>query len=99
MTMLDRGSYNTDFRDDGFQDRWRGPRTNLHEYHVVNRQATTGGKMGRTCRICHDVHGAMQEHLLNKTLGPTEQPMDFVPRSSGGECTRSCHDVKKYQRE
>jgi predicted CXXCH cytochrome family protein len=68
-------------------------RNNLHRLHVVE-----AGK--RSCNICHDPHGTTQPHNLRSkwTMKKTEPTLLFENRPDGGECLKSCHSAKRYQR-
>jgi len=82
----DRTSAATNFRN---RDQ------NLHYLHV-NR-----GDKGRTCRVCHGVHGADQPLLLRSHMhdfGKWDIPMRWVENDAGGTCYVGCHRPKSYDR-
>lgn len=72
---------------------------NLHWQHVTNASGTTGASWGRSCRICHNPHGASQEKLINSSIGPYSTPLIFKASQKGGTCLQSCHSEKTYQRK
>ncbi len=76
-----------------FGTNFRNGRTNLHYVHV-NREK------GRNCTMCHDVHGAANEHLIVNRLkfGNWEMKIRFEPDANGGSCLTACHSEKKYDR-
>lgn len=66
---------------------------NLHYYHV-----TQLGK-GRTCRVCHGVHGADQGHLIQSRsshFGRWQIPVYYANSETGGTCVAGCHRPKSY---
>ena len=70
-----------------------GPK-NLHYLHVDKNE------FGRTCRVCHDIHAAKQEHLLRDSVpfGPNRWPLktNYTKTTSGGSCTKTCHATHDY---
>ena len=76
--------------DSGFR---RGER-NLHQVHVARAK-------GRTCRVCHEVHGSDQEHLLRTrlTFGPYWTfPLEVRETDQGKSCRPACHQEEAYGR-
>jgi predicted CXXCH cytochrome family protein len=68
---------------------------NLHHLHV-NR-----ADKGRTCRVCHGVHGADQPALLRSSMhnfGKWDIPMRWVETDGGATCYVGCHGPKEYNR-
>lgn len=68
---------------------------NLHELHVNK------GEKGRTCRVCHSVHGADQDHLvrsISPNFGKWSIPINLQVTESGGTCVVGCHKPKSYDR-
>jgi predicted CXXCH cytochrome family protein len=90
--------------DTGFRnDTVRGGavvRENLHWLHVVDAVGWHDKKWGRSCNICHDPHGTPQPHLVRAwwTMRSYQPILKFESRPNGGECLRSCHTPKSYQR-
>ncbi|MFC2086261.1 cytochrome c3 family protein [Bacteroidota bacterium] len=72
---------------------FRNGKQNLHYIHI-------NGKKGRSCNVCHNVHAAMNEHLIDQTVmfGNWEMPMGFTFSEKGGSCATGCHAEKKYER-
>ena len=66
---------------------------NLHAVHI-------NGEKGRSCVICHNPHGATNDHLINDktTFGNWEMPIRFKPLENGGSCQPGCHAERKYER-
>ena len=82
----DRTSEATNFRN---RDQ------NLHYLHV-NRD-----DKGRTCKVCHGIHGADQPRLLRSHMhdfGKWDIPMRWVESDNGGTCYVGCHKPKSYDR-
>jgi predicted CXXCH cytochrome family protein len=67
---------------------------NLHALHV-------GRDKGRTCRDCHDVHGAVQPKLIRSTFkfGDWDAPIRFQATRTGGTCAAACHVQAAYDRD
>ena len=73
----------------GFRNRDQ----NLHYFHVAQM-----GK-GRTCRVCHGVHGADQPRLIQSRsahFGKWQIPVYFSQTETGGTCMAGCHRPKSY---
>lgn len=66
---------------------------NLHYVHI-------NGTKGRSCRICHNVHGSPNMHLINDFIlfGNWNMPLGYVPNENGGSCSTGCHAKKNYSR-
>jgi len=74
---------------------FRNGHQSLHWLHV-NRSK------GRTCRVCHDIHGSEQKHLLNPfspNFGRWNIPLQFIEHNGGGACMVGCHKPKMYDRQ
>ena len=75
----------------GFRDGSR----NLHYLHVHQER-------GRTCRACHEVHAARQEHHIRDSVpyGPRRWMLkvNYTKLPDGGACAKTCHDTKQYHR-
>ena len=73
----------------GFRDGKR----NLHQLHI-------SGSKGRNCRMCHNIHGALQPFLVEEVVGfgSWEMRMNFVPEEQGGSCLPGCHGKLSYRR-
>jgi predicted CXXCH cytochrome family protein len=72
---------------------FRNGEQNLHYLHI-------NGQKGRNCNVCHNVHGAAFEHLINDKVkfGNWDMPIQYIPEENGGSCNTGCHSEKKYQR-
>ncbi|MCD4729653.1 MAG: cytochrome c3 family protein [Bacteroidales bacterium] len=66
---------------------------NLHYLHI-------NGEKGRNCNVCHNVHGAANEHLISEKVkfGNWEMPVQFKIVENGGSCNTGCHAEKTYLR-
>lgn len=89
----------TGFRNDMTRDG-KVIRENLHWLHVVDAAGSENKNRGRSCNICHDPHGTTQPHLIRAwwTMKSFQPILKFEEMSDGGECLRSCHSPKRYQR-
>jgi len=67
---------------------------NLHFVHM-------NGEKGRSCIMCHNVHAANNEHLIedNVSFGEWELPVKYKPTDSGGSCFPGCHAEKTYNNQ
>ncbi len=76
----------------GFRDGTQ----NLHYLHV-NKE-----KRGRTCRACHEVHAAPQEHMIREGVPYGSSgwilKINFDRTETGGSCAKTCHPTKAYNR-
>lgn len=72
---------------------FRNGNQNMHFLHI-------NGEKGRNCNLCHNVHGAVNEHLIaDKVLfGKWEMPNQYKQYDNGGSCLNGCHAEKKYLR-
>ena len=72
---------------------FRNGNKNLHTVHSFE-------KSGRTCTMCHNVHAAPNEHLIENKVqfGEWEMPLKYAPRQNGGSCFPGCHSGKSYTR-
>ena len=65
---------------------------NLHRVHVQRAK-------GRSCLVCHNVHGSTQEHLLN-TRVPFGQywyfPIRVKEQNHQKQCLPACHQAETY---
>lgn len=64
---------------------------NLHFVHL-------NGEKGRTCVMCHNIHGSTNEHLIvdKVQFGEWNLPIRFVAKDNGGSCFPGCHSKKEY---
>ncbi len=94
ITADDTG-FRNDVRRDGVVVR-----ENLHWFHVVNAAGSELKDRGRSCIICHDPHGSTQPHVINTswTMKTYHPAILYKSLPDGGECTKSCHRRKVYQR-
>jgi len=73
---------------------FRNGNLNLH-YRHVNRDK------GRTCRACHDHHGARNAKLIRDRVPFGDRVIDiteFELTGTGGRCAPACHIVVNYDR-
>lgn len=86
MVQYPETSFATNFRD--------GER-NLHYVHVHNP------KMGRSCILCHSLHGSPNPMLIADTVpfGKWQLPLRFVKTETGGGCSPGCHKPQFYDRK
>ncbi len=73
---------------------FRNGNENLHYLHIK-------GNRGSNCKLCHDVHGAENKHLIKKNTkyGNWEMPIQYEFNDNGGSCLTGCHDKLSYQRK
>ena len=77
------------------QTRFSNGDRNLHELHINKSDK------GRTCRVCHNVHGADQQRLVRSTspsFGKWNVPINLQVTETGGTCIVGCHKPKSYDR-
>ena len=95
----------TDFvTDTAFRNDAKG--LNLHWFHVVDAAGSEDKSRGRSCKICHDPHGAVQDHDINATWLMNGNPIkieyklvkDAADNAVGGQCAKSCHSTRQYIR-
>jgi predicted CXXCH cytochrome family protein len=98
--MLNQTDYSTNFRNDK-QEGDKLTQLNLHWFHVVDATGYTDKNQGRSCRICHDSHGAQQHFQINDTwsMNGFNVPIIYTPTNNGGQCTMTCHNSKTYTRQ
>jgi hypothetical protein len=70
---------------------------NLHHLHVNKADR------GRTCRSCHEVHASRQARHLRDGVpyGPKGWVLKvgYTKTANGGQCAKTCHDLKTYARD
>ena len=78
------GNMTTNFRND---------QVNLHAVHIK-------GQKGRNCNLCHNVHGASNDHLIDDrvSFGNWDMPVNYTQEEHGGSCAPGCHEKKTYER-
>ena len=66
---------------DSVNTNFRNGSQNMHWLHI-------NGKKGRSCTLCHDVHGTPNQHLIAKKVwfGSWEMPLEFEKTEAGGSC-------------
>ena len=66
---------------------------NMHFLHLK-------GDKGKSCTMCHDVHGAKNEHLISKKVpfGSWQMDLNYKVTENGGSCATGCHAEKEYDR-
>lgn len=77
------------------ETRFRDGVRNLHRVHVVQP------KRGRTCAICHDVHGSQLHALLRRSVpygkGNWRLPIGFqILSDDRRQCEAGCHRSQSY---
>lgn len=92
------GCHNPDlakYPDTGFATNFRDGERNLHYVHVHDADK------GRSCRMCHDVHGADNERLIAKSVkfGQWDLPIKYIKTENGGGCSPGCHKPYSYDRK
>lgn len=69
---------------------------NLHFVHVNKADR------GRTCRACHEVHAAPQEHLIRDGVPYGKSgwvlKINYTREANGGSCEKTCHGALSYDR-
>lgn len=72
---------------------FRNGTTNLHYLHIQ-------GSRGRNCNLCHNAHGAPNDHILEETVlfGKWKMPMGLELTDVGGSCATGCHRRLEYSR-
>jgi predicted CXXCH cytochrome family protein len=73
--------------------QFRNGDQNLHFLHM-------NGQKGRSCKVCHNVHGSALPHLINDKVifGNWIMPVQYKAEENGGSCNTGCHSEKKYLR-
>lgn len=66
---------------------------NMHFLHLK-------GDKGKNCTMCHDVHGAKNEHLISEKVpfGNWQMDMNYKVTDVGGSCATGCHAEKAYDK-
>jgi len=80
--------------DTSFATNFRDGDRNLHYLHVND------AKKGRSCRLCHDIHGGTGARLIAQSVpfGKWDLPLKFVKTETGGGCSPGCHKSAYYDR-
>lgn len=75
----------------GFRDGSK----NLHTIHVDD------GEKGRSCMMCHSVHGTDNPKLIQDSLafGKWKMQLKYVKTETGGGCAPGCHKPLYYDRD
>ena len=83
------------FPETSFSTGFRDGVVNLHFSHVNK------ASRGRSCKLCHSVHGAQQPKLMADTVafGNWQMPMNFRKMEKGGSCAPGCHEPRQYMRK
>ena len=92
----------TNFRNDTKAADGKVQRKNLHWFHVVDAVDAGDKATGRSCYTCHDPHGSEQAHAIKtswKMKNGKEVKIEFSATPTGGQCTKTCHDLQSYKRE
>ena len=73
---------------------FRNGSQNLHHLHVHRHK-------GRSCRACHDPHGAMNDKQIAESVpfGRWNIPIRFRASPTGGSCAPGCHRPYRYDRD
>ncbi len=93
------GCHNKDllrFPETSLYTGFRNGKRNLHFVHVADK------RKGRTCRACHEPHGASLEKLISQDgpqFGEWKIPIRFEKSPTGGSCAPGCHRTFKYDRD
>lgn len=68
---------------------------NLHYRHVAKL------RRGRSCRLCHEAHGASNAPLISNFMlyGQQRLTLKFEETENGGKCATSCHVSVEYSRQ
>lgn len=82
------------FPDTTYATGFRDGNRNLHYVHVNKDHR------GRTCKLCHTVHGGENPKLIARTIefGEWDMPMHYVKTENGGRCAPGCHRPLSYSR-
>ncbi len=83
------------FPDTSYSTGFRNGIKNLHFMHVNKEQR------GRSCKLCHGVHGANQVKLMvdKAPFGNWPMPIGFKKTETGGSCAPGCHEKRSYDRK
>ncbi len=76
--------------------QFRNGDDNLHYLHVA-----AGSSRGRSCRLCHEPHHALNAALIRKGMpfGKELLTLEFTPSPNGGNCETTCHAPFEYNRD
>ena len=70
---------------------------NLHFLHVNKADR------GRTCRACHEVHASRQPHHVRDGVPYGSRgwvlQINYTRTPTGGQCAKTCHELKTYARD
>ena len=70
---------------------------NLHYLHVNKADR------GRTCRACHEVHAAQQDHQIRDGVPYGTKgwvlKLNYTKTPGGGSCAKTCHETKSYNNQ
>ena len=83
------------FPDTSFATNFRDGERNLHYLHVNKSEK------GRTCRMCHNVHGSNNPVLIAASIpfGKWSLPLNYEKTETGGSCAPGCHKPQSYDRK
>lgn len=83
------------FPDTSFSTGFRDGIKNLHYVHVNK------AKRGRSCKLCHGIHGANQPKMIADIVdfGTWRMPLNFQKGETGGQCFPGCHRPQRYDRK
>ncbi len=84
------------FADTSIYTEFRNGKQNLHYVHVSDKYK------GRTCRACHEPHGANLEKMVSEdgaSFGDWNIPTRFTKTTTGGSCSPGCHQTYDYDRQ
>jgi len=72
---------------------FRNGNKNMHFLHI-------NGNEGRNCDLCHNVHAAPNNFLIEDEVrfGHWNMRLNFEPSESGGSCWPGCHGKAAYDR-
>jgi predicted CXXCH cytochrome family protein len=74
--------------------QFRDGTRNLHHLHVNKAE------LGRTCRACHEVHAARQDHQMRESVpygsSGWQLKINYTKTPTGGTCTKTCHAERSY---
>ncbi len=84
-----------DYAETSYATNFRDGEKNLHYLHVHKSER------GRSCKLCHNVHGSPNPELIADTVpfGSWNMPIRFVKTDTGGGCSPGCHKSRYYDRE
>jgi predicted CXXCH cytochrome family protein len=84
-----------DYPETSYATNFRNGERNLHYVHVHKSER------GRSCILCHNVHGSPNPELIADTVpfGEWQLPLGFVKTNTGGGCSPGCHKPRSYDRK